>query len=88
MPDKLATDLNSSFTSVNKALDDFISKTEKGVKTKADATGITKSFETVTRELNKLDNLMIKVKSQLGDSVNLSNIIKVDEKTKAELDAI
>ena len=88
LPDKLATDLNSSFTSVNKALDDFISKTEKGVKTKADASGISKSFETVTKELNKLDNLMIKVKSQLGDSVNLSNIIKVDEKTKAELDAI
>ena len=88
LPDKLATDLNSSFTSVNKALDDFISKTEKGIKTKADASGISKSFETVTKELNKLDNLMIKVKSQLGDSVNLSNIIKVDEKTKAELDAI
>jgi hypothetical protein len=62
LPDKLATDLNKSFTNVNKALDDFISKSEKGIKTKADATGITRSFDTVTKELTNLDNLLIKVK--------------------------
>ena len=85
LPDKLATDLNNSFTNVNKALDDFISKTEKGVKTKADATGITKSFDAVTKELTNLDNLMIKVKSQIGDGVDLSKIIKIDDKTRNEL---
>ena len=72
LPDKLATDLNSSFANVNKALDDFTSKVEKGVKTKGDANGITKSFENVTKELTKLDNLMIKVKSQLGEGVDLT----------------
>jgi len=61
MPDKLTADLKNSFVSVNKALDDFINKTEKGVKTKADATGITKSFDVVTKELNKLDALLAKV---------------------------
>jgi hypothetical protein len=72
LPDKLATDLNSSFANVNKALDDFTSKVEKGVKNKGDANGITKSFENVTKELTKLDNLMIKVKSQLGEGVDLT----------------
>ena len=37
LPDKLSTDLNKSFTNVNKALDDFISRSEKGIKTKTDA---------------------------------------------------
>jgi len=46
----------------NKALDDFISRTQQGVKTKTDAAGISKSFENVTKELTNLDNLMIKVK--------------------------
>jgi hypothetical protein len=59
----LSADLNKSFANVNKALDDFTSKTEKGIKTKSDATGITKSFDTVTKELTNLDNLLIKVKS-------------------------
>lgn len=85
LPDKLTTNLNTSFTNVNKALDDFISRTEKGVKSKADATGITKSFEAVTKELTNLDNLMIKVKSQVGDGVDLSKIIKIDDKTRSEL---
>lgn len=88
LPDKLATDLNSSFANVNKALDDFTSKVEKGIKTKSDAGGITKSFENVTRELTKLDNLMIKVKGQLGEGVDLSKIIKLDDKTLQELNAI
>ena len=42
LPDKLTANLNTSFTNVNKALDDFISRTDKGVKSKAEATGITK----------------------------------------------
>ena len=88
LPDKLAADLNTSFANVNKALDDFVSKTEKGIKTKADATGISKSFDTVTKELTKLDNLMIKVKGQLGDGVDLSQIIRIDSKTQTELDNI
>ena len=85
LPDKLTANLNTSFTNVNKALDDFISRTEKGVKSKADATGITKSFEAVTKELTNLDNLMMKVKSQVGDSVDLSKIIKIDDKTRSGL---
>ena len=82
LPDKLATDLNKSFTNVNKALDDFTSKTEKGIKTKTDATGITRSFDAVTKELTNLDNLLIKVKSQLGDGVDLTKIIKIPDDTK------
>lgn len=85
LPDKLTANLNTSFTNVNKALDDFISRTEKGVKSKADATGITKSFEAVTKELTNLDNLMMKVKSQVGDGVDLSKIIKIDDKTRSGL---
>ena len=88
LPDKLATDLNSSFTNVNKALDDFTSRVEKGVKTKSDATGITKSFENVTKELTKLDNLMIKVKSQLGEGVDLTQMVKFDEATTNKLKEI
>ena len=82
LPDKLTANLNTSFTNVNKALDDFISRTEKGVKSKADATGITKSFEVVTKELTNLDNLMIKVKSQIGDGVDLSKIVKIPDDAK------
>lgn len=85
LPDNLTANLNTSFTNVNKALDDFISRTEKGVKSKADATGITKSFEAVIKELTNLDNLMMKVKSQVGDGVDLSKIIKIDDKTRSEL---
>ena len=88
LPDKLGSDLRTSFANVNKALDDFISKTEKGIKTKTDAAGITKSFENVTKELSKLDSLVLKVKGQLGDSVDLSKIIKLDDKTINELKAI
>jgi hypothetical protein len=88
LPDKLTANLNTSFTNVNKALDDFISRTEKGVKSKADATGITKSFETVTKELTNLDNLMIKVKSQIGDGVDLSKIITFDGSVKDKLETI
>lgn len=85
LPDKLTANLNTSFTNVNKALDDFISRTEKGVKSKADATGITKSFEAITKELTNLDNLMMKVKSQVGDGADLSKIIKIDDKTRSGL---
>lgn len=85
LPDKLTANLNTSFTNVNKALDDFISRTEKGVKSKVDATGITKSFEAITKELTNLDNLMMKVKSQVGDGVDLSKIIKIDDKTRSGL---
>ena len=85
LPDKLTADLNKSFANVNKALDDFNSKSEKGIKTKADASGITKSFDTVTKELTNLDNLLIKVKSQLGDGVDLSNIIKIPDSAKNKI---
>jgi len=57
----MAVDFNKAFANANKALDDFISKSSKGIKTKSDANGITKSFENVTKELNNLDNLMIKL---------------------------
>ena len=85
LPDKLTANLNTSFTNVNKALDDFVSRTEKGIKSKADATGITKSFEAITKELTNLDNLMMKVKSQVGDGADLSKIIKIDDKTRSGL---
>lgn len=88
LPDKLATDLNTSFVNVNKALDDFTSKVEKGIKTKGDANGITRSFETVTKELTKLDNLMIKVKSQFGEGADLNSLIRIDDKTRNELNQI
>ena len=88
LPDKLATDLNTSFANVNKALDDFTGKVEKGIKTKGDANGITKSFETVTKELTKLDNLMIKVKSQFGEGADLNSLIRIDDKTRNELNQI
>ena len=88
LPDKLASDLNTGFANVNKAIDDFTSKVEKGIKTKGDASGITKSFETVTKELTKLDNLMIKVKSQFGEGANLDSLIKIDDKTRNELNQI
>ena len=87
LPDKLKTDLSGSFSSANKALDDFISKVNKGIKSKSDANGINKSFETVTKELTKLDNLMIKVKGQL-DGADLSSIIKIDGQAAKDLEKI
>ena len=88
LPDKLSADLNKSFANVNKALDDFISRSEKGIKTKTDASGLTKSFETVSKELTNLDNLMMNVKSQLGNGVDLSKIIKFDGSVKEKLESI
>ena len=49
LPDDLKRSLDSSFTNVNKALDDFNSKVNKGVKSKSDASGITKAFDNVTK---------------------------------------
>ena len=88
LPDKLSADLNKSFAGINKALDEFVSKSEKGIKTKADATGINKSFEAVTKELNNLDNLLLKVKTQLGEGVDLSKIITFDTDVKNQLESI
>ena len=88
LPDKLSADLNKSFAGINKALDEFVSKSEKGIKTKADATGINKSFEAVTKELNNLDNLLLKVKTQLGEGVDLSKIITFDSDVKSQLESI
>lgn len=88
LPDKMAVDFNKAFANANKALDDFISKSSKGIKTKGDANGITKSFENVTKELNNLDNLMIKLQGQIGNGLDLSKIIKFDDSTRTKLESI
>ena len=85
MPDKMGRDITNSFITANKALDDFILKSQRGVKTSGDATGISRSFENVTKELNKLDKLLDGVRAEVADGVDLSHFFKIDEKTKTRL---
>ena len=79
MPDKLQKDFNSSFQGLEKALNDFESRTAKGVQTKADAKGMSNSIDAVVREFNKVIEVTDKVKAELGDGVDLSKIIKLDK---------
>lgn len=78
LPDNLNKSFTQSFNNVNKALDDYISKTSQEVKTKADATGISKSLDKVIVELTKFDSEVGKIQTELGNSVDLSKIIKLD----------
>ena len=88
LPDNLRTSLDSNFRSLDKALQDFQSKSEKGVKSRADATGITKSFDTVVREFENIDKIVTKIKTEMGDSIDLSNFINVDPSVKKKLEDI
>ena len=81
LPDNLKKSLDTSFTNLNKALSDFESRAARGVKTKADAKGLTSSMDNVIKEFTKVQELAAKVKTELGDSVDLSKIIKLDDNT-------
>ena len=81
LPDNLKKNLNDSFTSLNKALSDFESRTAKGVKTKTDAKGLTTSMDNVIKEFTNVQKIAAQVRAELGDSVDLSKIIKLDSNT-------
>lgn len=85
LPDALKNNLQNSFTNVEKALSDFESRVAKGVKTKADASGLTRSMSNVITEFGKLENIVDKVQKEIGNSTDLSKIIKLDDKTLEDL---
>ena len=66
LPDNLRTNLDSSFKNLDKALQDFQNRSERGIKTKADATGITRSFDTVVKEFENIDKIVTKIKAEMG----------------------
>ena len=83
--DSLKNSLQSSFTNLEKALNDFETRAEKGVKTKGDASGLTRSMENVVKEFTKLGNVVDKIKAEIGEGADLSKIIKLDDKTLEQL---
>lgn len=88
LPDNLRTNLDSSFRNLDKALQDFQSKSEKGIKSRADATGITRSFDTVVKEFENIDKIVTKIKAEMGDSIDISNFINIDPNVKKKLEDI
>ena len=85
LPDNLKKNLDDSFSNLNKALSDFESRAAKGIKTKADAKGLTGSMDNVIKEFTKVQDIAAKVRAELGDSVDLSKIIKLDDNTVKKL---
>ena len=85
LPDKLQKSFNSSFTSLNKALSDYESKLEKGINTKADAKSINTTIDKIVKEYTKVIDIAEKIKAELGDSVDLDKIIKIDPNSAKEL---
>ena len=88
LPDNLRTNLDSSFKNLDKALQDFQNRSERGIKTKADATGITRSFDTVVKEFENIDKIVTKIKAEMGDSIDISNFINIDPNVKKKLEDI
>ena len=76
LPDTLQKSFDSSFTSLNKALSEFETRAAKGVKTNADAKGLTGSMDKVIAEFTKVQSVINKIQQELGDSADLSKIIK------------
>ena len=85
LPDNLKRSLDTSFTSLNKALNDFEQRAAKGVTSKTDAKGITSSLEKVINEFNQVDKVISKVKQELGSGADLSKLIKLDDATLERL---
>ena len=85
LPDNLSKSFTSSFDSLNKALTDFETRAAKGVKTKADAKGLTGSMDNVIKEFTKVQSVVDKIRNEIGSSVDLSKIIKFDRSTVEEL---
>ena len=79
LPDNLSKNLTDNFASLNKALSEYESRLAKGVNTKADAKGLTASVDNIVKEFTKVENVVSKIQSELGNSVDLSKIIKFDE---------
>ena len=55
LPDNLRSNFNSTFNELNKALEDFQTKSRQGIKSKGDSTAINKSFDRVVAEMEKYD---------------------------------
>ena len=81
LSDGLKRNLTSSFNDLNKALDTFQAKAQKGITSKADTKGLNTSLNSVISGFQKLEHVVDKVKAEVGDSVDLSKIIKLDDNT-------
>lgn len=88
LPDNLRSNFNSTFNELNKALEDFQTKSRQGIKSKGDSTAINKSFDRVVAEMEKYDQIVQKIRSQFSDQIDLSNWIKIDDSVKQKLEGI
>ena len=88
LPDNLRSSFNSAFNELDKALNDFQTKSRQGIKNKADATAINKSFDKVIAGMEKYDQIVQKIRSQFGDQIDLNNWIKIDDNVKQKLEGI
>lgn len=88
LPDNLQKNFTSSFDSLNKALTDFETRAAKGIKTKADAKGLTGSMDNVIKEFTKVQSVVDKIRSELGTSIDLSKAIKLDDATLNKLNSL
>ena len=88
LSDGLKRNLTSSFNDLNKALDTFQAKAQKGITSKADTKGLNTSLNNVINGFQKLEHVVDKVKAEVGDSVDLSKIIKLDDNTANKLKSL
>ena len=81
LPDNLQKSFDTSLSGLTKALTDFETRAAKGVSSKADAKGITTSIDNVIKEFSKVEDVVGKIKTEMGTSLDLSKMVKLDEGT-------
>lgn len=88
LPDNLRSNFNNTFNNLNKALEDFQTKSNQGIKSKADSLNLNKTFDKVVAEMEKYDQIVQKIRAQFGDQIDLSNWIKIDDSFKQKIEDI
>jgi len=76
---------DTSLSGLTKALNDFESRAAKGVSSKADAKGITTSIDNVIKEFSKVEDIVGKIKTEMGTSLDLSSMVKLDDATLTKI---
>lgn len=85
LPETLQKDFDAGLKNLTKSLNDFETRAEKGVSSKADAKGLTTSIDAVIKDFSKVETVINKIKAELGSSVDLSKIVKLDDATLGKI---
>lgn len=79
LPDNLQKSFNKNINDLIKSVNDFESKAGKGIQNKTDANSITKAIDNVIKDFTKVEDVIVKIQSEINSSTDLSKIIKLDD---------